>query len=244
MNILPANLFSKNKNHKIKKVALLISTNYKNTEYELRGCNNDTQLIYSLLVKNFNYKKENINLLTDYTIKKCTKDNIMYVFQNIVKESNNIDTIFIHFSGHGNNKGILLNNDEVLFNYEFKDNFLNKISKDTKIIIIFDCCKSGNYIDTKFISNINFYILNVKILFLAACNKIQNTTEIYINEKKMYYGIFTYFLNYIIKKYRQISWSELIYILKLLINETNKNQAQDPNIKTINYNSLDDIIKI
>jgi hypothetical protein len=166
----------------------------------------------------------------------------MDIFQNIVNESNNIDTIFIYFSGHGNNKGILLNNDEVLFNYEFKDNLLDKISKDTKIIIIFDCCKSGNYIDTKFISNINFYILNLKILFLSACNEIQNTTEIYINKEKIYYGIFTYFLNYIIKKYRQISWSELMYILKLLINKTNKNQ--DPNIKTINYNSLDDIIKI
>jgi hypothetical protein len=99
-------------------------------------------------------------------------------------------------------------------------------------------------IDTKFISNINLYILNLKILFLSACSEIQNTTEIYIDEEKLYYGIFTYFLNYIIKKYRQIYWSELIYILKLLINETNKNQAQDPIIKTINFNSLDDIIKI
>ena len=242
MNILTANLFSKNKTQKIKKIALLVSTNYKNTNYELKGCTNDTRLIYNLLIENFNYTKENINLLTDYTIKSSTKNNIMDIFQNIVNESNNIDTIFIYFSGHGNNKGILLNNDEVLFNYEFKDNLLDKISKDTKIIIIFDCCKSGNYIDTKFISNINFYILNLKILFLSACNEIQNTTEIYINKEKMYYGIFTYFLNYIIKKYRQISWSELMYILKLLINKTNKNQ--DPNIKTINYNSLDDIIKI
>ena len=239
MNILPANLFSKNKNHKI---ALLISTNYKNTDYELRGCSNDTKLIYNLLIDNFNYKKENIILLTDYTIKPSTKDNIMNVFENIVKESSNIDSIFIYFSGHGNNEGILLNNDEVLFNYEFKDNFLDKISKDTKIIIIFDCCKSGNYIDTKFISNINLYILNLKILFLSACSEIQNTTEIYIDEEKLYYGIFTYFLNYIIKKYRQIYWSELIYILKLLINITNKNQ--DPKIKTINYTSLEDIIKI
>jgi len=242
LNILTANLFSKNKTQKIKKIALLVSTNYKNTNYELRGCNNDTKLIYNLLIENFNYTKENINLLTDYTIKSSTKNNIMDIFQNIVNESNNIDTIFIYFSGHGNNKGILLNNDEVLFNYEFKDNLLDKISKDTKIIIIFDCCKSGNYIDTKFISNINFYILNLKILFLSACNEIQNTTEIYINKEKIYYGIFTYFLNYIIKKYRQISWSELMYILKLLINKTNKNQ--DPNIKTINYNYLDDIIKI
>jgi hypothetical protein len=242
LNILTANLFSKNKTQKIKKIALLVSTNYKNTNYELKGCTNDTRLIYNLLIENFNYTKENINLLTDYTIKSSTKNNIMDIFQNIVNESNNIDTIFIYFSGHGNNKGILLNNDEVLFNYEFKDNLLDKISKDTKIIIIFDCCKSGNYIDTKFISNINFYILNLKILFLSACNEIQNTTEIYINKEKMYYGIFTYFLNYIIKKYRQISWSELMYILKLLINKTNKNQ--DPNIKTINYNSLDDIIKI
>jgi hypothetical protein len=239
LNILPANLFSKNKNHKI---ALLISTNYRNTKYELNGCSNDTKLIYNLLVKNFNYQKENINLLTDYTIKSATKNNLIAIFQNIIKESSNIDTIFIYFSGHGNNNGILLNNDEVLFNYELKDNFLDKISKDTKIIIIFDCCKSGNYIDTKFISNINFYILNLKILFLSSCNEIQNTTEIYINKEKMYYGIFTYFLNYIIKKYRQISWSELMYILKSLINKTNKNQ--DPNIKTINYNSLDDIIKI
>ena len=239
MNILSANLFPKNKTQKI---ALLISTNYKNTNYELRGCTNDTKLIYNLLIENFNYKKENIYLLTDYSIDSSTKKNIMDIFQNIVNESTNIDTIFIYFSGHGNNKGILLNNDEVLFNYEFRDNFLNKLSKDTKIIIIFDCCKSGNYIDTRFTSNINFYILNLKILFLSACNEIQTTTEIYISKEKLYYGIFTYFLSYVIKKYRQISWSELIYIIKLLINKTNK--EQDPNIKTINYSSLEDIVKI
>jgi hypothetical protein len=239
LNILSANLFPKNKTQKI---ALLISTNYKNTNYELRGCTNDTKLIYNLLIENFNYKKENIYLLTDYSIDSSTKKNIMDIFQNIVNESTNIDTIFIYFSGHGNNKGILLNNDEVLFNYEFRDNFLNKLSKDTKIIIIFDCCKSGNYIDTRFTSNINFYILNLKILFLSACNEIQTTTEIYISKEKLYYGIFTYFLSYVIKKYRQISWSELIYIIKLLINKTNK--EQDPNIKTINYSSLEDIVKI
>ena len=240
MSILSKLLLSKNKNQKIKKIALLISTNYINSHYELNGCSNDTKLVYKLLIENFNFKNKNINLLTDYTIKTSTKINLINIFNKIIKESYKIDTIFIYFSGHGNNDSILLNTNEKLFCSEFRNNFLMKISKNTKIIIIFDCCKSGNYVDTSnFISNIKFYILNIKILFISACNQMQNTTEIY-NKEKIYYGIFTYFLCFVIKKYRQISWSKLIYIVTMLINKINK--TQKPQIKSINYYSLDNCI--
>ena len=237
MSILSKVLLSKNKNQKI---ALLISTNYINSQYELNGCSNDTKLVYKLLIENFHFKNENINLLTDYTIKTCTKSNLIDIFKKIIKESHKIDTIFIYFSGHGDNDSILLNTDEKLHCSEFKNNFLIKISKNTKIIIIFDCCKSGNYVNTNFISNINFYISNIKILFISACNQMQNTTEIYYKDK-ICYGIFTYFLCFVIKKYRQISWSKLIYNVTILINKINK--TQKPQIKSINYSLHEIIIK-
>ena len=241
------NLFSHN-NNKNKKIAIIIGTNYINTDLELKGCNNDTKMIYNLLINFFKYKKENIILINDTTDttnttdtnntkKYPTKKNIISIFDNIVKESN-ITTLFFYFSGHGNNNGIFINSYEILDKYEFKNNFLNKLSRNTKLIIILDCCRSGNYIDSSFISNINSYLLNLKIIFLAACNNFQNTSEIYDKSNNLYYGIFTYCLYSIINKYNPKSWSQLIYLIKIIIYKT-----QQPILKTINYSVSKNIIK-
>ena len=126
-----------------------------------------------------------------------------------------IESIFIYFSGHGNNQCIYFE-DEILSSSDFTNYFLNKIYKKMKIIMVFDCCKSGSFINSSFLENIYFYLLDTKLLFLSACNATQYTFEKYDKNENKYYGTFTYFFNKIIKKYRQISWSELIYLIKIM----------------------------
>jgi len=93
------NIFTKNKNQKIKKIALLISTNYLNTPYELRGCNNDINLIYNLLINIFNYSKEDIILLTDYTTNIPTKQNLMKIFNKIILVMITIGFLYLLING-------------------------------------------------------------------------------------------------------------------------------------------------
>lgn len=223
------------------KIAIIIGLDYvKNNDKMLQGCTNDTTLIIKLLIENYNYEPENIYLFTDYSYTSATKKNIIEKFNYIIKNKTNIDNIFLYFSGHGNSNCIFLENNEPLYDYEIKTNLLSKLAHNTRIVFILDCCKSGNFFRIgNWITNFNLYKLDLKLLLFSACKATEIATEIYNEEKGAYFGLFTYYLCKILNKHKNCSWSDLLILIKKYIK---KNNDQEPEMKTINFNLDDDII--
>src|SRR3989338_5765890 len=66
-----------------KKYALLIGINYTGTPNALAGCINDTKNIQTELIKR-GYPSENITILTDETLTKPTRENILNNFMRLI----------------------------------------------------------------------------------------------------------------------------------------------------------------
>lgn len=158
------------------KRALVIGINYFGTENELNGCIRDIDLITDILIKKFNYSQNNIYRLSDEqndVNKKPTRNNIVNSVINLVNMSNDGDTIFIHYSGHGtlipckNNDEQLNtdapNQDDAICPVDFEeyndtlglitdDELYNILvepisKKNIKLRAFFDCCHSGSGLD-------------------------------------------------------------------------------------------------
>lgn len=81
--------------------ALIIGINAYKKIQSLDCAVNDAKCLKDTLIKNFNYKEENIELILD---EEATKENIMNKFYSYSKEKNNIcrdDSLIIFFAGHG-----------------------------------------------------------------------------------------------------------------------------------------------
>ena len=64
----------------------------------LRGCVNDALLMYKVLSEKYDFKTENIDLLTDYD---CTKANLLKHLKKLTYGVQPGDYVFFHYSGHG-----------------------------------------------------------------------------------------------------------------------------------------------
>lgn len=216
------------------KYSIVIGLDYINDkEKKLKGCINDTILIIKLLIENFNYEPENITLFTDYSYIKSTKQNIFKKFKEYINNKNNIETILIYFSGHGNNNCVYIDNNERLFDYEIKTNLINKLLPNTKVICILDCCKSGNFFRIgNWFTNFTIYENNIKLLLISACNNNEIATEFYDKKNFVTFGLFTFYFFEILSKFKNYSWIDLLDLLKNFVIKKNN---QNPQIKTINY---------
>lgn len=98
------------------KKALLIGINYRNSQYELHGCINDTIHIKEMLISQYKFLSQNILVLTDDTKDKPTRSNILESWKWLLSKSpaqtfnkssytnfnsNDKATLFFHYSGHG-----------------------------------------------------------------------------------------------------------------------------------------------
>jgi metacaspase-1 len=155
------------------KRALLIGINYIGTNNELNGCIKDIQNINNILTTHYQFKPENIKMLSDdQSANKPTKINIINNINEFVAATKPGDELFIHYSGHGTQipdldgdeaqnpdaKGM----DDALCPCDF-DNYdgikgfisdddlrkmiINKIPKGAKLRAFFDCCHSGSALD-------------------------------------------------------------------------------------------------
>jgi hypothetical protein len=157
--------FGKKKNKEIKK-ALLIGINYIGQNGELRGCINDTNNIKVILVK-LGFKEKNIMVITDNTIKKPTKHNIIKGIKWLMNNNNKNPTkLFLHYSGHGSyvkdkNNEELDGKDECLVPLDYKqsgmiiDDDIKKmiypfVKKNTNFIGLIDACHSSTMLDLKY----------------------------------------------------------------------------------------------
>jgi hypothetical protein len=193
------------------KFALLIGINYIGTQSELRGCINDIMNIKNILITKYGYTEENMRILTDNTVNKPTKANILQELTNLQNlDRTKYKQIWIHYSGHGSyvfdNSGDELDGrDECICPIDYQDSgviiddVLFNIIKSIRIetYIIFDSCHSGTAIDLPFTYDINvktfknnlkpktklssLAIQNPKIIFISGCKDDQTSADAYIN---------------------------------------------------------------
>lgn len=148
------------------KKALLIGINYKGSDAQLNGCINDIRNMNNILINNFDYKSENIRILSEEhsisPIRKNMEDNINWLIKDIKAG----DTIFFHYSGHGSNIADKNSDetdgrDEVLVPLDYLKNgvisddwlYTNMVSKvpaGATLWAFTDCCHSGTMIDLKY----------------------------------------------------------------------------------------------
>ena len=186
-----------------KKNALLIGCNYIGSPYELYGCINDTNDIKNLLQSKYNFN--NITILTDNTIIKPTRDNILNEFKNLLINSKSGDILFFSFSGHGSQTYDISsdendNLDEIIITSDMKyiiDDEFNKLITEylkdgVKLFALFDSCHSGSMMDLKYqyldsnnydnlTINNKYNNLNGNIVMISGCMDTQTSADAYIN---------------------------------------------------------------
>lgn len=133
------------------KKALLIGNNYTGQQCALNGCINDVNNIQNMLITNYGYKKINITMQQE-----CNKQNTLIAISNLLNNAKKGDTLFFYYSGHGvqlpNPNGTSF--DEAIYTIDGQtitdEDFFNLIANKTNgatLIMIFDCCHSGDMCD-------------------------------------------------------------------------------------------------
>jgi metacaspase-1 len=199
------------------KKALLIGIDYIgfNEDVKLYGCINDANIVANMLMDAYDYPKKNITMMRDDTENPTlspNRKNLITQFNKIMSQSNNLEEIWIHFSGHGT-----LRNDRDGDEKDFKDEVIIPIDYRTngvisddvlfdilnkskcRTIITFDCCNSGSLFDlpwrfeydnNKFIKyrENNKFLTNKNIVMFSSCRDNQLAVDTWDKERKMSTG--------------------------------------------------------
>lgn len=217
------------------KRALIIGINYFGSDCELNGCINDATNIKNLLISKFNYHKDNIVVLTDDTDLKPTKNNILKYLNQLISLTQNHDTLFFSYSGHGSQvkdqngdesfnidtKGM----DDVLCPCDYETNgfiidddlrlCIEKLPSKAKFRSFIDACHSGTMFDLPFIVKNDQLIkieklINLDCLTISGCRDSQTSCDAYINSD--YTGALTHVLLKILKNVDKVytTWGALL----------------------------------
>lgn len=199
-------------------MALLVGLNYKhNTNIELKSSYNNVLLFEQYLIKEQEFDKEHIIVITDlnydgkentngsyFSIIKCIKDMIQLATKN--------DTLCFYFSGHENFIDISnnnTNNDNIFLPADYEKNILTKElfnvlfgKTEASLISIFDCNKSRNNLELKYSYSLNPYIQTNKLdtnennkNIISFSSHVTNEYEKilpYIKGTVRWYSVFTY----------------------------------------------------
>ncbi len=228
-----------NKNKK----ALLIGINYTGTPNELYGCINDTTLVKERISKN---GFTSVNVLTDLTSKKATRDNILAELKSLLINSQSGDLLFLLYSGHGSYT-IDRNNDEidgrdelilpcdlkVILDDELKSIIQTNLKSGVTLFAMFDSCFSGTVLDLRYqyMDSLNYdnYRENSKTLetlgnvfMISGCNDKQTSMDSVFNNQAN--GAMTWSLLESLKQKPNCSWRELIKKMRDLLKEYNYQQ--------------------
>lgn len=147
---------------------MCVGINYTGTARALNGCVNDAKNVRKFLMKNWNFKSEDIFVLTDDTRdarRLPTKANILGAMKWLVKDAKAHDSLFFHYSGHGgqirDTDGDEFDGyDEVIFPLDYEQKSVGIISDDVmndllvrtipdgcRLTALFDSCHSGSALD-------------------------------------------------------------------------------------------------
>lgn len=238
------------------KKALLIGINYLDTEYKLNGCIDDVMRIKTCL-ETKGFDNNNINIMTDLTDIKPTRNNILNSIKNFINSGLDGELLFIYYSGHGSYI-YDVNNDEIdrkdesiissdlqhITDDELKNIFKQFMKPNVSIIGLFDSCHSGTIFDIKFTYNYlnNKYSENLKdtdclgnILVISGCMDNQISHEAIIDDKPQ--GALTWAFINSLNSNPICSWKELICDINNKL-KTN-NFTQIPQITSNNFYNID-----
>jgi hypothetical protein len=232
-NFLPKQI-TINKNKK----ALLVGINYIGTRYALNGCIND---VNSMKNKISNTGFKDINILTDLTSKKPTRENILNDFKNLLINSQSGDLLLFFYSGHGTNATDINNDetdgqDEIIVSYDLKgvnDDELKTIiqtnlKENVTLFALFDCCFSGTILDLKYqyldSLNYNNYTENSKqietkgnVIMISGCNDNQTSADALFNNISNGAMTWSFLQSLEQNKDKQLSWRELVKSMRDLL---------------------------
>ncbi|KAK1987922.1 caspase domain-containing protein [Colletotrichum cereale] len=153
-----------------KRKALLIGINYFGQDGELRGCINDVKNLSAFLVDKYNYKREDMVILTDdqqQPMGQPTKNNILRAMHWLVQGAQPNDSLFFHYSGHGGQTEDIDGDeddgyDEVIYPVDYKEAghivddemhhvMVKPLQPGVRLTAIFDSCHSGSALDLPYI---------------------------------------------------------------------------------------------
>jgi hypothetical protein len=234
------------------KKALLIGINYIGTPHALSGCIEDVNRMKDLLSQHgFN----SIQMLTDLTDLKPTKQNILNEIKNMIVNAVAGDLLFLHFSGHGSytydvNKDETDGRDEMIISSdlqgviddELKTILSNHMKRDVTIVGLFDSCHSGtildlkyNYLDSnnydKYTENDKVSECNGNVIMISGCMDSQTSAEAWVDNKIQ--GAMTWCFIESINKKPNCSWREILKHMRDLLK--NGYYSQIPQLSTDSF---------
>ncbi|PNY27076.1 Metacaspase-1A [Tolypocladium capitatum] len=153
-----------------KRKALLIGINYFNQKGQLRGCINDVTNVSMFLSEYYNYKREDMVILTDNQanpVMQPTRANMIRAMEWLVKDAQPNDALFLHYSGHGGQTEDLDGDeddgfDEVIYPVDFEKaghivddeihwRVVRPLKPGVRLTAIFDSCHSATAMDLPYI---------------------------------------------------------------------------------------------
>lgn len=242
--------------------ALLIGINYIGTENELSGCINDVIDINNLLTE---YNFDTITMLTDNTIQKPTRNNILESFTSLLKNAKSGDTLLFYYSGHGSYKKDL-NAEEVtgydqmiipidlqsIVDDDLKNIIQNNLPNGATLIAFFDSCFSGSVLDLPYTymdsldnnnvtENANQVETTGNVIMISGCSDVQTSADALINNKNN--GAMSWaFLEAFKKNNKDISWRNLLVQMRELLRKSTFSQI--PQLSSGSYLNIDSSVFI
>ncbi|WWC85991.1 metacaspase-1 [Kwoniella dendrophila CBS 6074] len=151
--------------------ALCIGINYIGSSQALAGCINDAHNVQKFLIERYNYKAEDIVMLTDDARnprQMPTRNNIIQACQWLVQGAQPNDALFFHYSGHGGQTKDLDGDeddgyDEVIYPLDHQqaghivddecehERLVRPLPAGCRLTAIFDSCHSGSCLDLPYI---------------------------------------------------------------------------------------------
>jgi hypothetical protein len=246
-----------NKNKK----ALLIGINYTGTSNELYGCISD---VNSIKERISNQGFTDINVMTDLTSKKATRNNILEAFKNLLINSKAGDLLFCLYSGHGSYT-IDRNGDEQdgrdelivscdlqgVLDDELKSLIQTHLKESVTLFAMFDSCFSGSVLDLKYqyIDSLNYdkFTENLKqletkgnVLMISGCTDNQTSADAVFGGKPN--GAMTWSLLESLKQKPNCNWRELVKNMRDLLKTSEFTQI--PQFSSGNFVDIDNQIFI
>ena len=229
-----------------KRYYLGIGINYIGTRNELRGCVND-------ITNSFNFYKNKFpelqcSFLTDYTVTKPTRENILNELKRILSLCESGDTIILHYSGHGTNIRDNDNDeadgrDECIVPVDLKfisDDELSEllvayVKPNVFMLALFDSCFSGTVLDLQYtLVDNSIQVNNNKpqpkgnVVLISGCTDNQTSADAYINQN--FSGAMTW--AFLTCYPSSTSWLSLVENMKILLRNNRFSQ-----IPLLSYNT-------
>lgn len=224
-----------------KKKACLVGINYTGTENQLEGCMNDVQKMKDLLIVKYGYDPRNIQLITETTIVKPTRKNIILQFMNLLKNATAGDTLVFFFSGHGyhvpdmsndeddgKDEIIITSENHYIVDDEFRAIIQTYLRPDVQLFGFFDNCHSGTIFDLRFEYLVDdnteqktcpqYVETPGQVILLSSCRDDQQSVDANINGT--FNGAMTFALVEILSKPKAgVTWYEVFKTLRIMVKQ-------------------------